>query len=454
MNIFRWFLSGEEKPRITDQTLVKRMFKRARVQAVTAMIIGYGMYYVMRLTLGVVKQPMLKEGFTPMQLGSIGAGMTIAIAFGKCLNGFLADRCNIKKIVPLGLLGAAVVNFVLGFSHSYWVFLVLWFINGCFQSMGSAPCIVSLSQWFSRSKLATYYGVFSIAHYIGEAATYIGSALLVAAFGWHSAFYIPGIVCIFLAVIMYRCMYDRPQAYGLPSANEFEGEMEVAEKEKNTSTKEAQREAIKNPYVWIVALSAICLGIARYSIDSWGVIFLQEQKGYSLVAAGGIVAICPIMGGIGSFLSGIISDKVFKSHHSVTTIVFGIVMLIGIAGFCLAPAGNRMLNMIFIAIYGFGLGVNLCFIGGMLAVDFCSQKATGAAMGIVGLLAYFGATAQEFVNAKLMAISKLVVNGKVTYNFHNIEIFWIVSVLIMTVVIIPTLWGKKVDKEEEKKASA
>ncbi|WPC42551.1 MFS transporter [Clostridium sp. JS66] len=454
MNIFRCFLTGEEKSRITDQSLVKRMFKRARIQGVTAMIVGYGMYYVMRLTLGVVKHPMLNEGFTPMQLGSIGAAMTIAIAFGKCLNGFLADSCNIKKIVPLGLLGAAVVNFILGFSHNYWVFLALWFINGCFQSMGSAPCIVSLSQWFSKSKLATYYGVFSIAHYIGEAATYIGSAMLVAAFGWHSAFYIPGVVCIFLAVIMYKCMYDRPQAYGLPSANEFEGEMDVAKKEKGKSTKEAQLEAIKNPYVWIVAISAICLGIARYSIDSWGVVFLQEQKGFSLVAAGGIISICPIMGGVGSFLSGIISDKIFKSRHSITTIVFGIMMLVGIAGFCYAPASSPTLNMIFMAIYGFGLGVNLCFIGGMLAVDFCSQKATGAAMGIVGLLAYFGATAQEFVNAKLMSISKLVVNGKVTYNFHNIELFWIISVIIMTVVIIPTLWGKKVNREEEESVGA
>jgi len=68
-------------------------------------------------------------------------------------------------------------------------------------------------------------------------------------------------------------------------------------------------------------------------------------------------------------------------------------------------------------------------------------------MGIVGLLAYFGATVQEFINARLMTISKLVVNGKVTYNFHNIEIFWIAAVIVMTVVIIPTLWAKKVSKE-------
>ena len=155
---------------------------------------------------------------------------------------FLINQCFLKKIVPIGLLGAAIVNFILGFSNSYWVFLVLWFINGWFQSMGSAPCIVSLAQWFSKSKLATYYGVFSIAHYIGEGATYLGTAMLVVALGWHAAFYIPGVACIVLAFIMYRFMYDRPEAYGLPSANEFEGELTQEKKEKQKSTKEAQLE--------------------------------------------------------------------------------------------------------------------------------------------------------------------------------------------------------------------
>ena len=108
----------------------------------------------------------------------MGAGMLVAIAIGKCANGFIADHCNIKKIVPLGLLGAAIVNAILGMSNTTWVFIVLWAVNGVFQSMGSAPCIVSLSQWFAKSQLATYYGVFSIAHYVGEGATYLGTSMI------------------------------------------------------------------------------------------------------------------------------------------------------------------------------------------------------------------------------------------------------------------------------------
>lgn len=448
--MLKWFLTGPDKERIQDQALIKKMYHSARVQAVTAMILGYGMYYVMRMTLGVAKKPMIEAGFTPTQLGAMGAGMMVAIAIGKCANGFIADHCNIKKIVPLGLLGASIVNTILGISNEYWIFLVLWFINGVFQSMGSAPCIVSLSQWFSKSQLATYYGVFSIAHYVGEGATYLGTSMIIVSFGWHAAFFMPGVSCIVLAFIMYRFMRDRPETYGLPSANEFEGEAAQEKKEQAISTREAQLMVIKNPYVWLLAAAAICLGISRYSISSWGVVFLQEAKGFDLVTAGGIMALSPILGGVGSFLSGIISDKLFGARHSLTTIVFGLVMLAGIAGICFVPADQYLLTAACVAVFGFGLGVILCFVGGMLAVDLCPRKATGAAMGVIGLLAYGGAALQDIVNGILVDSAKVVnAAGQVTYHFDTIITFWIGSVALMTLLIVPTLWAKKHKDNEE-----
>ena len=245
--MLKWFLTGPDKPRIQDKAVVKKMYHTARVQAVTAMILGYGMYYVMRMTLGVAKKPMLQDGFTPTELGMMGAGMLVAIAIGKCANGFIADHCNIKKIVPLGLLGAAIVNAILGMSNTTWVFIVLWAVNGVFQSMGSAPCIVSLSQWFAKSQLATYYGVFSIAHYVGEGATYLGTSMIIVALGWHAAFFVPGVACIVLAFIMYRFMRDRPETYGLPSANEFEGEVAQEKKEQKKQEKAAKPKKEKKP---------------------------------------------------------------------------------------------------------------------------------------------------------------------------------------------------------------
>ncbi|MSS85392.1 MFS transporter [Actinomycetaceae bacterium WB03_NA08] len=441
-NPFRWFLTGPDKPRITDPQVVRKQFLKRRYSGVIAMTIGYAMYYVMRLPLSVAKQPLLEAGLTAPQLGVIGAGLTIAVALGKFTNGFIGDHANIKKIIPLGLLGAAIVNVVLGLAPVYYgLFVVMWVLNGCFQSMGSAPATVSLSQWFPKKQLATWYGFFGIAHYLGEGLTYVGTAFIVAALGWRQAFLIPGVICIVLSAVVFYFMNDRPQTYGLPSADEFAGETALAKIEEKTSTKEAQIEAAKNPFVWFAAFSAIFLGITRYSVASWGVIFLQEQGGYEIVTAGSTLGIVAVMGGVGSVLSGIISDKIFKSRHAITSIVFGIVMILGILGI-VTLYENRMLCMVSAAVYGFALGIELSFLGGMLAVSLVSQKATGAAMGMVGLLAYFGATAQEIINGWMMGHFSTTVDGVTTYHFESIIIFWVASTILMVVFVFPVLYGQ------------
>ena len=78
--MFKWFLTGANKARIQDPERIRQMYHSARVQSVTAMILGYGMYYVMRMTLGVAKKPMLEAGFTPTQLGTIGAAMLMGLS--------------------------------------------------------------------------------------------------------------------------------------------------------------------------------------------------------------------------------------------------------------------------------------------------------------------------------------------------------------------------------------
>ena len=79
-----------------------------------------------------------------------------------------------------GLGVSAVMNLFFGFTSVFWIFGVLWAINGWFQSMGSAPAVVSVTQWFSSKERGTYYGIWAASHNIGEGLTFIGTASIVA----------------------------------------------------------------------------------------------------------------------------------------------------------------------------------------------------------------------------------------------------------------------------------
>ena len=67
------------------------------------------------MTLGVVKQPLIDGGvLTAGQLGIIGSAFYFVYAVGKFLNGFIADYCNIRRFMAVGIGISAAVNLILG----------------------------------------------------------------------------------------------------------------------------------------------------------------------------------------------------------------------------------------------------------------------------------------------------------------------------------------------------
>lgn len=145
--IVRFFSVSPVRPLIGDNASeLAEKYKRLKWSTFLAATFGYGMYYVCRLSLNVVKKPIVDEGvFSETELGIIGSVLFFTYAIGKFTNGFLADRSNIKRFMTTGLLVTALVNLCLGFTNSFILFAILWGISGWFQSMGAASCVVGLS---------------------------------------------------------------------------------------------------------------------------------------------------------------------------------------------------------------------------------------------------------------------------------------------------------------------
>ena len=77
--------------------------------------IAYSLYYVCRMSLSVVKQPLIDEGvLTAGELGLIGSALLLVYAVGKFMNGFIADYCNVRRFMATGLLISTLVNLLMG----------------------------------------------------------------------------------------------------------------------------------------------------------------------------------------------------------------------------------------------------------------------------------------------------------------------------------------------------
>ena len=425
----------------------QRRLKRLQWSTFLSATAGYGLYYVCRLSLNVVKKPIVEEGiFSETELGIIGSVLFFTYAVGKLTNGFLADRSNINRFMSTGLLVTALVNLCLGFVHSFVLFAILWGISGWFQSMGAASCVVGLSRWFDDKKRGSFYGFWSASHNIGEALTFIVVATIVSALGWRYGFLGAGMIGLVGALIVWRFFHDSPQSTGLPAVSQPKEKKERSASETEDFNR-AQKAVLRNPAIWILALSSAFMYISRYAVNSWGVFYLEAQKGYTTLDASFIISVSSVCGIIGTMFSGVISDKLFGGSRNVPALIFGLMNVVALCLFLLVPGVHFWLDIVAMVLFGSGIGVLLCFLGGLMAVDIAPRNASGAALGIVGIASYIGAGLQDVMSGLLIEGNKRLVDGVEVYDFTYINWFWIGAAL-MSALLALLVWnaGKK-DKE-------
>ena len=340
IDFYRALPPAERPVSLTDEEAVK-LTKKLRLQSFFAGTLGYSLYYVCRTGLNVVKTPIVESGMlNDQQLGIVGSALLFAYAIGKFVNSFMADHSNIKRFMATGLIVSSVANLIVGLlgmtsglaglsSMAFFVcFFIMWAINGWSQSMGAGPAIIALSRWFPPKERGTYYGFFSASHNLGE----------------------------FLSFIF---LHDSPESRGLPHVGNPPKE----------STNKAQKGVLKNPYVWILALASAFMYVSRYAVNSWGVRFLEMEKGYSLELATTVIGINALLGIFGTVLSGWFSDKFFKGKRNMPAFIFGVLNTIALTLFLLG-GDSLVLNVISMIL--FGIGADL-FLGRVDGCRYCSS---------------------------------------------------------------------------------
>jgi OPA family sugar phosphate sensor protein UhpC-like MFS transporter len=448
MGLYSFYRISKPSAGKVPQGKVAAEYKALRNRTFWGATVAYSLYYVCRMSLSVVKQPLIDEGvLSAGQLGLIGSALLFVYALGKFMNGFIADYCNVRRFMATGLFISALVNLLLGAvgfikglpaGLVFMVFAVLWGVNGWMQSMGAPPGVISISRWFPRSKRGTYYSIFSATPYLGEFLSFIMTGVIVGALGWQYGFVVAAAAGLIGSLVILLFVSDTPESKGLPSVYELSGE--EMKKEDKMPTRELQKLVIKHPGIWIIALSSAFIYITKYAIAGWGVLFLQKARGFSLEDATQIIAFSAAFGVVGTILAGWLSDKVFAGDRVKPAILSGMLSFIALALF-LFTEGGFMMNIFYVSLFSLAVGVLYCIVAGLMAVDIVPRKATGAALGVVGISSYVAAGLQDITSGYLIQYNTRQVGGVDVYDFGPVSWFWLVAALVS--FILPVLNWKK-----------
>ena len=441
-SVLRFFATGPEHPRIADAATVDELYRRHRLRVMLAITLGYGVIYTCRLALGVVKKPLIDSGmFGPAELGLIGSALFYTYALGKLTNGFLADHANMKRFLAAGFLLSAICNIGMGFSTLAVAVGVAVGIerlvpeprragrrrrdDGVVQQPRARPLLRHLEHGaFDRRRADVPRGRRSIvAGWAGSGDS--GSRALVG-------------LCA--AVVVYLLVQDRPQTLGLACRRGVaEGLLHARSRHaRRRSVFATQFSILKIPAIWVLALSSATIYVTRYAINCWGVLYLQEARGYSLPMAGTLLMISTVAGMVGAVAYGFISDKAFHARRPPANLLFAILELVGSGDHLLRSAEHAGPDPRHDAVRHGPDGP------GHLARRIVRgrhrpKRAAGAAMGLIGIFSYIGAAVQENVSGHLIERNMTVVDGVRTYDFGPAIWFWIAASFV-SMLLAASLW--------------
>ena len=361
MGLYSFYRISKPSADKVPEAKVHSRYITLRRQTFWATVIAYSLYYVCRMSLSVVKQPIIDSGvLTPGELGLIGSAFLFVYAAGKFTNGFIADYCNIRRFMATGLLVSSVINLLMGISGLldgaagvvsvvlFLLFAILWGINGWAQSMGSPPGVIQLSRWFPMSKRGTYYSIFSSTPYIGEFLAFIIVGAVVGSFGWQFGFVFAAVAGFIGSAVILLFVSDTPESQGLPSIQSLSGE--APREEDAMPTVKLQKMILSHPGIWIIAASSAFVYITKYAVAGWGVLFLQKAKDFSLENATQIIAFSAAFGVLGTVIAGWLSDTVFKGDRIRPAILSGLLSFVFL-GLFLFTEGSYIVNIAYVSMF-------------------------------------------------------------------------------------------------------
>jgi len=319
---------------------------------------------------------------------------------------------------------------------------IFWGLNGWFQGFGAPGSVVAISSWFSNRERGRVYGLWITSHSIGEGLTFFVIGWVVATMGWSYGYFVPAMIGLFTAIMMWTLMRDRPRTMGLPAVADWKNDhLPESEANKAKSTIALQFSILRYPTILILGLASAANYVTRYAINSWGPLYLQEARGFDEIASGTMLMISTLAGIVGSVGYGLISDKFFNARRPPANLLFALCEIAGLVLIFFGPANNVVLT-IGMVLFGLGLAGLVASLGGLFAVDICPKRVTGAAMGVIGIFSYLGAALQENISGSLLQRFSHMVGDDRVYDFGPVIWFWIGS-SVLSLLLAATLWRAK-----------
>ncbi|MDQ0862267.1 MFS transporter [Bacillus sp. V2I10] len=291
------------------------MFKKYRWFIVFLLFLAGAFNYMDRVAFSVAAPFISKEfNLTPTQLGLLFSSFFIGYAIFNFIGGYLADRFGPRKVFggSLGLwsifIGATAVTF--NFTSLYISRLFFGFAEGPVATTSNKM----VNNWFPAKERASAIGIYTAGMPLGGAIAAPLVGLVSIQYGWRTAFIVLMILGLLLAYFWMKLTKDHPKQH--PKVSEAElMEIQLGQgtgSDPSKTERVSLWKTIKHPTILFTAVAFFAYNYNNFFFLTWFPSYLTDAKNLSVHDMSIVTVIPWLVGAIGLFSGGFISDYIYK----------------------------------------------------------------------------------------------------------------------------------------------
>lgn len=322
-------------------------------------------------------------------IGWISFAMLLGYAIGQFINGNLADRLSARVMVTAGAYLSVLTNIAVSYSDSITSIMILWALNGYFQSMAWAPGGKLISNWWNEAELGKAFGFYTMAAGLSSVLTYMLSiVLLQQGMEWRMLFRLPVLFLLVAATIFLIVARAKPSDIG------FESTALKHSTSEKISWLSRYRVVLSQPHFLLTSFAFGFESMARYGLIFWVPVHYLGKNWKDNPGNLWVTFLLPVGMAAGALSFGMLSDSLFKKNR-IHSIRFGMLMsaIIALLVYVLPSTNLLLAGFLMLSVGFFVYGPQSCF--WPLSPEMLGRDYTGTGIGFMNMFGYVFAALGE-----------------------------------------------------------
>ena len=308
--------------------------KKGQIKIFILCWISYTNIYFGRMNLSVAQKLMQSDlGLSNTAIGGFSSLFFCVYACGKLVNGYLGDKGDNKRLIFQGMLISGLSNILFGIVHNYYALLVLWGINGFFQSLMWCNILKMICSWYPEKQISKVMIDLSTSMLAGSFLGLSGCGLLAAWLPWKYQFLIPGGILVLNAAAWAGLAQTGPMSQqventgGIGSRTEEEITGEISEGAGCVPTIGILRFLLTSGLI-LVTLVCLPQGIVKDNVGVWGPTMVTDTYHFEVSQSSMILLTIPVLNFFGILAVGRLKKSGRLSNIRISMWTLGISLIL------------------------------------------------------------------------------------------------------------------------------